>query len=128
MSWEKRVDLRMVPGFRVRGKRVVRGKALVGDDNKVAIEYDSKVHHTMDELLETLPNLRTIVTGDKELREILDACGFLSEDIDKKRASLHVTINTHLLDLVDAEAEERGVYVSKVVTDILNEHYKTNFK
>ena len=128
MRIEKRVDLRMQSGFRVKGKRVVRGKAYVNDDGSVAIEYLSQKYPSYDDLLTALPNLRAVVTGDKELRDILDKNGFNTEDVDKKKASLHVTIDTHLLDLVEDEASERGVYTSKVITDILNAHYGTKYQ
>ena len=126
MDYEKRVDLRMEYDFRVMGKRVVRGKA-IEDKDGIYVDYRGHSCRSWDALKEILPHLRAIVTGDRELRATLETAGFKVEDLDKKKTSLHVTINTNLMNLVDGEADEKHATVSRVISDILNEHYGTNF-
>lgn len=124
--FDKRVDLRLETGFRIRGKRVVRGTAHVGK-RSVSIEYREQLYKTWDQLKEEIPHLRAVGSGDRELREILEKAGFRTEDVEARHGSLHVTVNVKLLDLIQDEAQERGITVSKVVTEALNKHYKTKF-
>ena len=124
--YDKRVDLRLESGYRLRGKRVVRGTAHV-EKRTVSIEYRDQSYKTWDKLTEAIPHLRAIETRDAELREDLDKAGFHTEDPEVRHASLHVTINVKLLDLLQDEAQDRGITVSKVVTEALNKYYKTNY-
>ena len=126
MELEKRVDLRLISGYRIRGKRFVRGKAVVTNDGAVII-YEGITCNTWEDLIKAIPNLRAVVTGDKVLKQHLLEAGFKVEDVDKKHGSLHVTVDTRLLDLLDDESEKLGVKTSWLVTKILNEHYGTNY-
>ena len=124
--FEKRVDLRLESGYRLRGKRVVRGTAHVGK-RSVSIEYRDTIYKTWDELKKEIVHLRAIESRDKELREVLEKAGFHTEDLEVRHGSLHVTVNVKLLDLLQNEAQERGITVSKVVTEALNKYYGTKY-
>ena len=124
--FDKRVDLRLESGYRLRGKRVVRGTAHI-QKRSVSIEYRDQTYKTWDKLKEEIPYLRAVETRDAELREILEKAGFHTEDPEVRHGSLHVTISVKLLDLLQDDAQDRGLTVSKVVTEALNQYYKTKY-
>lgn len=121
----KRVDMFLVKGETINGRIAVRGMVMV-DERGICINYKNKVFRTWDDLTSFIP-VEAIVTGDENLRNRLSDAGFVVEDIRGKKVSVHATIHEELLKLLIQEAKEQETFTSKVLTDILNEHYGTDF-
>ena len=113
---KKRVDIRLKPN------KIVRGMAEIREDG-VSITYKKITYNTPKELSEAI-DYDTLVMGDPVFVDALKKAGYPARDIIKKRDSLHVTIPTHLIDMVQQEALDNNSTVSAVLEGILRKHYE----
>lgn len=112
----KRVDIRLKPN------KVVRGKAEIKKDG-VSITYKNVTYNTPEELSNAI-DYETLVMGDYAFIDALQKAGYKARVMVKKRDSLHVTIPTHLIELVQQEALDKNSTTSAVIEGILRKHYE----
>lgn len=127
MGYSKRIDMRMHTGERDKtGRRTARGVCFLNDNDKFDyIEYSGEKYTTFDSLNKNAfsGRLNMILTKDERLVKALKEAGFKVKSPDARAVSLHVTVPASIYNLVIDEAENRNLTASRVVAEVLSNHY-----